>query len=58
MHLDSEDTLSERNELHFLAAIIDELMRKLQQTGLLSQADLNAIEQEVSKRTGQAPRAW
>ena len=58
MHLDSEDTLSERSELHFLAAIVDELMRKLQQAGLLSQADLNAIEQEVSKRTGQAPRAW
>ena len=28
MQVDSNDTLSERAELHFLAALVDELMRK------------------------------
>jgi hypothetical protein len=33
-------------------------MRKLHMAGLLSQADLNTIEQEVAKRVGNIPRAW
>lgn len=58
MQLDQEDIASERGELHFLAALVDELMRKLHMAGLLSQADLNSIEEEVAKRVGNIPRAW
>jgi hypothetical protein len=58
MNMDSNDTLSERAELHFLAALVDELMRKLLIAGVLSQAQLNEIEQAVSQRVGHAPRAW
>ncbi|WP_336973295.1 hypothetical protein [Sphingobium aromaticiconvertens] len=58
MQLDEEDIASERGELHFLAALVDELMRKLHLAGLLSQADLNSIEEEVARRIGNIPRAW
>ena len=58
MHMDEIDIASERGELHFLAALVDELMRKLHIAGLLNQADLNAIEEEVAKRVGNSPRAW
>jgi len=58
MQVDSNDTLSERAELHFLAALVDELMRKLLVSGILSQAQLNEIEQQVSHRVGHSPRAW
>jgi hypothetical protein len=58
VQIDEEDIASERGELHFLAALVDELMRKLHMAGLLSQADLNTIEQEVAKRVGNIPRAW
>ncbi|KQM51606.1 hypothetical protein ASE69_20645 [Sphingomonas sp. Leaf208] len=53
-----EDTLSERAEIHFLAALVDELMRKLLTAGVVSQADLNDIEASVAARTGTTPRAW
>lgn len=52
------DTGAERGEIHFLAALVDELMRRLNEAGLLSQADLNGIEQAVADRVGTAPRAW
>ncbi|WP_172668326.1 hypothetical protein [Sphingobium sp. YBL2] len=58
MQVDSNDTPSERAELHFLAALVDELMRKLLHSGVLSQAQLNEIEQQVSHRVGHSPRAW
>lgn len=58
MNVDSNDTLSERAELHFLAALVDELMRKLLLSGVLSQAQLNEIERQVSHRVGHSPRAW
>ncbi|WP_162854592.1 hypothetical protein [Sphingobium estronivorans] len=58
MNIDSNDTVAERAELHFLAALVDELMRKLHQAGVLSQAELNAVEQEVARRVGRSPRAW
>lgn len=58
MQVDSNDTLSERAELHFLAALVDELMRELLVSGVLSQAQLNEIEQQVSRRVGHSPRAW
>ena len=53
-----EDTPSERAEIHFLAALVDELMRKLLTAGVVSQSDLNDIEAEVAARTGSDPRAW
>ena len=52
------DYVSERGELHFLAALVDELMRRLMMSGVLSQAELNAIEADVAKRVGNVPRAW
>jgi len=53
-----EDTVSERGEIHFLAALLDELMRKMLLAGVLSQADLNEIELAAAKRVGGLPRAW
>jgi hypothetical protein len=55
---EGQDTESERAEIHFLAALVDELMRKLMVAGALSQAQLNEIEQAVAERTGVAPRGW
>lgn len=58
MDIDSEDRVSERAELHFLAALVDELMKALLETGVMNRAQLQAIENAVSARTGAAPRAW
>lgn len=54
----SDDQDSERAELHFLAALTDELMRHLMDAGVLSRAQLQAIENAVAERTGSVPRAW
>ncbi|MFD1612731.1 hypothetical protein ACFSCW_13055 [Sphingomonas tabacisoli] len=58
MDIDSENRVSERAELHFLAALVDELMKALLETGAMNRAQLQAIENAVSVRTGAAPRAW
>lgn len=58
MDIDSEDQVSERAELHFLAALVDELMNALLRTGVMNRAQLQDIENAVSVRTGAAPRAW
>ena len=58
MELDSEDQSSERAELHFLAALVDELMKALLANGVMTRAQLQDIENEVSRRTGSDPRAW
>lgn len=60
MHVNSEgeDTESERAEVHFLAALLDELMRKVLAAGVLTKADLNDVEAAAAKRVGGAPRAW
>lgn len=58
MDVDGDDTISERAELHFLAALVDELMRKLHTSGVLGKDALNEIEAEVAKRIGTVPRAW
>lgn len=58
MNADSDDAISERAELHFLAALVDELMRKLHIAGVLDQAQLNEIEEAVARRVGNVPRAW
>ncbi|WP_230481835.1 hypothetical protein [Sphingomonas sp. Leaf21] len=54
----SEDGASERAELHFLAALTEELMRHLMDAGVLSRQQLQAIENAVAERTGGIPRAW
>ncbi len=58
VNAEGEDTPSERAEIHFLAALADELMRKMLTAGVVSQADLNEIEAAVAARTGAEPRAW
>ena len=58
VNTEGEDTGSERREIHFLAALLDELMRKMLATGALTQADLNEIESAAAKRVGGQPRAW
>ncbi|WHO37907.1 hypothetical protein PMI04_015210 [Sphingobium sp. AP49] len=58
MDVDELDHAAERGELHFLAALVDELMRRLMLSGVLSQAELNAIETNVARRIGNIPRAW
>ena len=58
MDIDSEDQVSERSELHFLAALVDELMTSLLEAGVMNRNQLQAIENAVSARTGAAPRAW
>ena len=58
MNLDSEDQASERAELHFLAALVDELMKGLLAAGVVTRAQLQEIEDAVSTRTGTPPRAW
>lgn len=58
MEPDSEDRSSERAELHFLAALVDELMKALLANGVMTRAQLQEIENAVSLRTGSEPRAW
>ena len=58
MDLDSEDQASERAELHFLAAVVDELMTALAAKGVMDRGELQAIENAVSERTGTEPRHW
>jgi hypothetical protein len=58
MDIDSEEQSSERAELHFLAAFVDELMKTLHANHMLSREQLQQIEQTVSSRIGSEPRAW
>jgi len=58
MDIDSEDQSSERAELHFLAALVDELMKALMAARVMTRAQLQEIEDAVSTRTGTPPRAW
>ncbi|WP_294237638.1 hypothetical protein [uncultured Sphingomonas sp.] len=54
----NDDVASERAELHFLAALTEELMRHLMEAGVLSRTQLQSIENAVAERTGGIPRAW
>ena len=58
MEIDSEDQSSERAQLHFLAALVDELMKALLTNDVMSREQLQAVENAVSIRTGTVPRAW
>jgi hypothetical protein len=55
---DSFETADQQSEIHFLAALTDELMRALGETGALTRAQLNGIEEVAAKRAGTIPRPW
>jgi hypothetical protein len=58
MDIDSQEQSSERAELHFLAALVDELMKALVTNEVMTRAQLQAIENAVSTRLGTEPRNW
>ncbi len=58
MDLDSEEQSNERAELHFLAALTDELMSVLLVNGVMDRVQLQAVEDAVSQRVGSKPRVW
>lgn len=58
VNTEGEDTGSERAEVHFLAALVDELMRQMLSAGIMTKDQLNAVEQAVAQRVGSSPRAW
>ncbi len=58
MNLDSEEQSSERAEIHFLAALVDELMKALLAHGVMNRSQLQAIEDAVAERIGSKRRIW
>jgi hypothetical protein len=58
MQVDSEDQSSERAELHFLAALVDELMEALVRNKIMTRPQLQDVENLVSSRVGTEPRTW
>lgn len=58
MNTEGQDTGSELGQIHFLAALLDKLMRKMLAAGALTQAELNEIELAAAKRVGGQPRTW
>ena len=58
MDIDSQDQSSERAELHFLAALVDELMMALLTNNVMTRAQLQAVEDAVSTCIGSEPRNW
>lgn len=58
MQVDSEDQSSERAELHFLAALVDELMKALLTNKVMTRPQLQDVEKYVSSRVGTQPRTW
>jgi hypothetical protein len=58
MDVDSEEQSAERAELHFLAALVDELMKALVRGGVMGRSQLQEIEIAVSERIGTKPRNW
>lgn len=58
MEVDSEDQSSERAELHFLAAMVEELMKALLANDVMNRSQLQAIEDAVSNRMGSKARTW
>ena len=58
VEIGTEDLPSERGELHFLAALVDELMKALLASGVMSRSQLQDVEIAVSAKLGSTPRAW
>jgi hypothetical protein len=55
---DALDSADQRAEIHFLAALSDELMRALATAGVLTRAQLNEIEEAAARLIGSTPRPW
>jgi hypothetical protein len=58
MDEDVAEQAEQRSEIHFLAALVDELMRTMLDAGTLARAQLNDIERVAAEKAGQTPRAW
>lgn len=58
MEIDSEEQAAERAELHFLAALLDELMKALIVSGAMTRQQIQDVENMVAEKIGAAPRAW
>ena len=58
LNVDLEIIADERAELHHLAAFVDEMVRVLVTSEILTRAQVQEIENRVSARTGSPPRAW
>jgi hypothetical protein len=58
MEIDSEEQAAERAEIHFLAALVDELMKALLANGAMNRTQLQTVEDAVSRRLGTEPRNW
>lgn len=58
MDEDVAEQAEQRAEIHFLAALVDELMRTMLDAGALTRAQLNDIERVAAEKAGQVPRAW
>jgi hypothetical protein len=58
MDVDSQQQSSERAELHFLAALVDELMHAMLANNVMTRPQLQQVENAVSARVGTAPRNW
>lgn len=58
MGVESEDPMDERGQLHFLAALTDELMRALIDRKLMGRIEVQEIENRAADRVGTMPRAW
>jgi hypothetical protein len=58
MDKDVAEQAEQRSEIHFLAALVDELMRTMLDAGTLARAQLNDIERVAAEKAGQTPRAW
>ena len=58
MTIVDEDQADERAELHFLAALVDELMKALTANGAMTREQIQDVENAVGEKIGTAPRAW
>lgn len=58
VELDSQEQIAEREELNFLAALTDELMRALIASETFSREQIQQVEDAASRRAGRTPRAW
>jgi hypothetical protein len=58
MDIETSEMSDERGGLHFVAALMDELMQGLIERQLMTRADVQEIENRAAKRVGSIPRAW
>ena len=58
MDEDVAEQAEQRSEIHFLAALVYELMRTMLDACNLTRAQLNDVERVAAEKAGQMPRAW